>query len=82
MKHMTIKMISMMLVLSVILGALVIPVSAYEDESEESQAQNIFANIYSGFLIVIGVALSVVAIVELIFEYLASSVVSLIGGTA
>jgi acetaldehyde dehydrogenase (acetylating) len=82
MKHKAIKIISMILVLSVILGALVIPVSAYEDEFEESQAQNIFEIIYSGVLIAVGVILSVVAVVELIFEYLVSSVVSLISGTA
>lgn len=82
MKHKAIKIISMILVLTVILGALVIPVSAYEDEFEESQSQNIFEIIYSGVLIVVGVILSVVAVVELIFEYLVSSVVSLIGGTA
>lgn len=82
MKHKAIKIISMILVLSVILGALVIPVSAYEDEFEESQSQNIFEIIYSGVLIAVGVILSVVAVVELIFEYLVSSVVSLIGGTA
>lgn len=82
MKHKDIKMISMILVLSVILGTLVIPASAYEDELEESQSQNIFEIIYSGVLIVVGIILSVVAVVELIFEYLVSSVVSLISGTA
>ena len=82
MKHKVIKMISMILVLSAILGTLVIPVSAYEDEFEESQSQNIFEIIYSGVLIIIGVTLSVVAVVELIFEYLVSSVVGLISGTA
>ena len=82
MKYKVIKMISMILVLSSILGTLVIPVSAYEDEFKESQSQNIFEIIYSGVLIVIGVTLSVVAVVELIFEYLVSSVVGLISGTA
>jgi hypothetical protein len=82
MKHKAIKIISMILVLSVILGTLIIPVSAYEDEFEESQSQNIFEIIYSGVLIAVGVILSVVAVVELIFEYLVSSVVGLIGGTA
>ena len=82
MKSKVIKTISMILVLSVVLGALVIPVSAYEDESGDSQAQNIFEIIYSGVLIVIGVTLSVVAVVELIFEYLVSFVVGLISGTA
>ena len=82
MKNKVIKIISMILVLSAILGTLVIPVSAYEDESGDSQAQNIFEIIYSGVLIVIGVTLSVVAVVELIFEYLVSSVVGLISGTA
>ena len=82
MKLKIIKMLSMMLVLSVILGTLVIPVSAYEDDSEESQSQNIFEIIYSGVLIVVGITLSVVAVVELIFEYLISSVVGLISGTA
>ncbi len=82
MKHKDIKMISMILVLSVILGTLVIPASAYEDELEESQSQNIFEIIYSGVLIVVGIILSVVAVVELIFEYLVSSVVNLISGTA
>ena len=77
MKLKIIKMLSMILVLSVILGTLVIPVSAYEDDSEESQSQNIFEIIYSGVLIVVGITLSVVAVVELIFEYLVSSVVSL-----
>ena len=82
MKNKVIKIISMILVLSAILGTLVIPVSAYEDEFEESSSQNIFEIIYSGVLIVIGVTLSVVAVVELIFEYLVSSVVGLISGTA
>lgn len=82
MKHKDIKMISMILVLSVILGTLVIPASAYEDELEKSHSQNIFEIIYSGVLIVVGIILSVVAVVELIFEYLVSSVVSLISGTA
>ena len=82
MKLKIIKMLSMILVLSVILGTLVIPVSAYEDDSEESQSQNIFEIIYSGVLIVVGITLSVVAVVELIFEYLISSVVGLISGTA
>lgn len=82
MKHKVIKIISIILVLSVILGALVIPVSAYEDELEESHSQNTFEIIYSGVLIVVGVILSVVAVVELIFEYLVSSVVGLISGTA
>lgn len=77
MKLKIIKMLSMILVLSVILGTLVIPVSAYEDELEESQSRNIFEIIYSGVLIVVGITLSVVAVVELIFEYLVSSVVSL-----
>ena len=82
MKLKIIKMLSMILVLSVILGTLLIPVSAYEDDSEESQSQNIFEIIYSGVLIVVGITLSVVAVVELIFEYLISSVVGLISGTA
>ena len=82
MKNKVIKIISMILVLSAILGTLVIPVSAYEDEFEGSPSQNIFEIIYSGVLIVIGVTLSVVAVVELIFEYLVSSVVGLISGTA
>ena len=82
MKLKIIKMLPMILVLSVMLGTLVIPASAYEDELEESQSQNIFEIIYSGVLIVVGIILLVVAVVELIFEYLLSSVVSLISGTA
>lgn len=75
MKSKVIKAFSIILVLSFLLGVLIIPISANSGISVEPQDdRNIFEIVYSGFLIVVGVVLVVIATVELIFEYIVSSI--------
>lgn len=83
MKNKVTKAFSIILVLSVLLGVLITPIFANSGISVEPQDdRNIFEIVYSGFLIVVGVVLVVIATVELIFEYIASSIGDFVNGIA
>ena len=82
MKKMTVKIFSMILVIAFVFGVMSVPIFATNAEIEEEEYHNPLGDIMSAILIVAGVALSVIAIVELIFEYIVSSIGNLINGIA
>ena len=82
MKKMTVKILSMILVIAFAFGVMSVPIFATNGEIEEEEYHNPLGDIMSAILIVAGVALSVIAIVELIFEYIVSSIGNLINGIA
>ena len=83
MNKITLKMLSMMLIIAFAFGMISIPICAEDDVSEEPQDdRNAFEVIYSAFLIFIGVTVSVIAIVELMLEYMVSSIGNLFNGIA
>lgn len=82
MKKMTVKIFSMILVIAFAFGVMSVPIFATNGEIEEEEYHNPLGDIMSAILIVAGVALSVIAIVELIFEYIVSSIGNLINGIA
>lgn len=83
MKKMTLKMLSMMLIIAFAFGVISVPICAEDGLSEASQDdRNAFEVVYSAFLIFVGVVVSVIAIVELLLEYAVSSVGNLINGIA
>ena len=82
MKKMTVKILSMILVIAFAFGVMSVPIFATNGEIEEEEYHNPLGDIMSAILIVAGVALSVIAIVELIFEYIVSSIGILINGIA
>lgn len=82
MKKMTVKILSMILVIAFAFGVMSVPIFATNAEIEEEEYHNPLGDIMSAILIVAGVALSVIAIVELIFEYIVSSIGNLINGIA
>lgn len=82
MKKMTVKILSMILVIAFAFGVMSVPIFATNGEIDEEEYHNPLGDIMSAILIVAGVALSVIAIVELIFEYIVSSIGNLINGIA
>ena len=82
MKKMTVKILSMIHVIAFAFGVTSVPIFATNGEIEEEEYHNPLGDIMSAILIVAGVALSVIAIVELIFEYIVSSIGNLINGIA
>lgn len=82
MKKMTLKMLSMMLVIAFAFGVMSVPVFATNGTSEEEEYHNPLGDIMSAILIVAGVVISVIAVVELILEYIVSSIGNLINGIA
>lgn len=82
MKKMTVKILSMILGIAFAFGVMSVPIFATNGEIEEEEYHNPLGDIMSAILIVAGVALSVIAIVELIFEYIVSSIGNLINGIA
>lgn len=82
MKNMSVKILSIILVIAFAFGVMSVPIFATNGEIEEEEYHNPLGDFMSGILIVAGVALSVIAIVELIFEYIVSSIGNLINGIA
>ena len=82
MKNMSVKILSIILVISFAFGVMSVPIFATNGEIEEEEYHNPLGDIMSAILIVVGVAISVIAIVELIFEYIASSIGNWINGIA
>ena len=72
-----VKTLSMILVIAFALGVMSLPAFATNGASEE-EYHNPLGDIMSVILIVVGVVISVIAVVELIFEYMISSVVEFI----
>ena len=82
MKKQALKILSMILVIAFVFGVMSVPIFATNGDSEEEEYHNPLGDIMSAILIVAGVAISVIAIVELIFEYIASSIGNWINGIA
>ncbi len=82
MKKMMLKMLSMMLVIAFAFGVMSVPVFAANGTFEEEEYHNPLGDIMSAILIVAGVVISVIAVVELILEYIVSSIGNLINGIA
>ena len=82
MKNQVLKILSMILVIAFAFGVMSVPIFATNGEIEEEEYHNPLGDIMSAILIVAGVALSVIAIVELIFEYIVSSIGNWINGIA
>ena len=82
MKKQALKILSMILVIAFAFGVMSVPIFATNGEIEEEEYHNPLGDIMSAILIVAGVAISVIAIVELIFEYIASSIGNWINGIA
>ena len=82
MKKMTLKMLSMMLVIAFAFGVMSVPVFATNGENEEEEYHNPLGDIMSVILVVSFAVLSVIAVVELVFEYIVSSIGNLINGIA
>ena len=82
MKKMTLKLLSMMLIIAFAFGVVSVPVFAMDDVPEEEEYHNPLSDIMSVILVVSFAVLSVVAVVELIFEYIVSSIGNLINGIA
>ena len=72
----------MILVIAFVFGVISVPIVATNGDSEEEEYHNPLGDIMSAILIVAGVAISVIAIVELIFEYIVSSIGNWINGIA
>ena len=83
MNKIMLKMLSMMLIIAFAFGVISIPICAEDGVSEEPQDdRNAFEVIYSTFLIFVGVILLVIATVELMLEYMVSSIGNLFNGIA
>ena len=82
MKKMTLKMLSMMLVIAFAFGVMSVPVFATNGTSEEEEYHNPLGDIMSVILVVSFAVLSVIAVVELVFEYIVSSIGNLINTIA
>jgi hypothetical protein len=76
MKKMTLKMISMILILAFAFGVASVPIFATDAVPEEEEYHNPLGDFMSVVLVVSFVVMSVVAVVELIVEYLVSSIAS------
>ena len=70
MKKMTLKLLSMILVIAFAFGVMSVPIFATDGASEEEEYHNPLGDIMSVILVVSFAVLSVIAVVELIFEYL------------
>ena len=82
MKKMTVKILSMILVIAFAFGVMSVPIFATNGEIEEEEYHNPLGDIMSVILVVSFAFLSVIAVVELIFEYIVSSIGNLINGIA
>ena len=82
MKNMMLKLLSVILVIAFAFGVMSVPVFAMNGETEEEEYHNPLGDIMSAILIVAGVVISVIAVVELILEYIVSSIGNLINGIA
>ena len=82
MKKMTLKLLSMILVIAFAFGVMSVPAFAMDDAPEEEEYHNPLGDIMSVILVVSFAVLSVVAVVELIFEYIVSSIGNLINTIA
>lgn len=82
MKKMTVKILSMILVIAFAFGVMSVPIFATNAEIEEEEYHNPLGDFMSVILVVSFAFLSVIAVVELIFEYIVSSIGNLINGIA
>ncbi len=82
MKKMTVKIFSMILVIAFVFGVMSVPIFATNGEIEEEEYHNPLGDFMSVILVVSFAFLSVIAVVELIFEYIVSSIGNLINGIA
>ena len=76
MNKMTLKLLSMMLIIAFAFGVMSVPVFAMDDVPEEEEYHNPLGDFMSVVLVVSFVVMSVVAVVELMVEYLVSSIAS------
>lgn len=81
MKKMTLKLLSVILVIAFAFGVMSVPIFATNGDSEE-EYHNPLGDIMSVILVVSFAVLSVIAVVELIFEYIVSSIGNLINTIA
>lgn len=82
MKNMTLKLLSMILVIAFAFGVMSVPAFATDGAPEEEEYHNPLGDIMSVILVVSFAVLSVIAVVELVFEYIVSSIGNLINGIA
>ena len=76
MNKMTLKLLSMILVISFAFGVMSVPAFATDGVPEEEEYHNPLGDFMSVVLVVSFVVMSVVAVVELMVEYLVSSIAS------
>ena len=82
MKKMTVKILSMILVIAFAFGVMSVPIFATNGEIEVEEYHTPLGDFMSVILVVSFAFLSVIAVVELIFEYIVSSIGNLINGIA
>ena len=80
MKKMTVKILSMILVIAFAFGVMAVPAFATSGEVEEEEYHNPLGDIMSVILVVSFAVLSVIAVVELVFEYIVESIGNFING--